>query len=141
MPDDTDTELLRALDEPAKPSHNWPAPIMNFLVGYDIGDPKRLRLVAKLMEDSARRVQKSLFVYTGTRRGLDGLIRGIVQHIDPVADRIQAWPIRTSSRSQRIDAGTGVPESGVAVVVSAARSLVIEAIDEADSPDHEPIVL
>jgi len=120
---------------------NWPDPIMNFLVAYDIGDPARLRQVAKLMEQSARRVQKSVFVFTGTRRQLDGLMRCLVQEIDPAVDRIQAWPVRTSSRSQRIDAGFALPEMGVAVIVSAEQCLVIEAIDDPQSSHHEPLVL
>lgn len=139
-PDDPFCDLP-AIGSPPPSTHSWPDPIMNFLVAYDIADPKRLRLVAKLMEASARRVQKSLFVYTGTRRGLDGLIRGVVQEIDPVADRVQAWPIRTSSRSQRVDGGSGHADTGVAVIISPDQTLVIEAIDEADSPDHEPIML
>jgi CRISPR-associated protein Cas2 len=114
---------------------------MNFLVAYDIGEPGRLRQVAKVMERSARRVQKSVFVFTGTRRQLDDLIKCLIQEIDPVSDRIQAWPVRTSSRWQRMDAGAGLPEMGVAVVVSAEQCLVIEAIDEPHSRDHDPLVL
>ena len=95
-------------DSPAK-THNWPDPIMNFLVAYDIADPKRLRLVAKLLEASARRVQKSVFVFTGSRRQLDDLLGCAVQYIEPTVDRIQAWPVRTSNRTQRADAGAALP--------------------------------
>jgi len=122
-------------------TNHWPDPVMNFLVAYDIGEPSRLRQVAKLLEQSARRVQKSLFVFTGTRLELDGLMSGLMREIDPISDRIQAWPVRTSSRSQRIDVGSGMPEMGVAVIVSPAQCLVIEAIDEPQSADHEPLVL
>lgn len=128
------------LAEKPQSTHNWPDPIMNFIVAYDIGEPRRLRLVAKLMEQSARRVQKSVFVFTGSRRQLDDLIRVVVQQIDPVADRIQAWPVRTSSRSQRIDAGAGLPETGVAVIISPHGLVVIEAIDDTRT-DHEPLVI
>jgi len=128
------------LPQPSK-SHKWPDPEMNFLVAYDIGEPARLRQVAKRLEQSARRVQKSVFVFTGTRRELDDLMRVLVQEIDTTSDRIQAWPVRTSSRSQRVDAGAGLPEMGVAVVVSAQQCLVIEAIDEPQSSHHEPLVL
>ena len=136
-----DDLLDNVLAEPEGSSHNWPDPIMNFLIAYDIADPKRLREVAKKAEFSARRVQKSLFVFTGTRRELDAVLRSVVAEIDPAADRVQAWPVRTSSRSNRVDAGIGLPDTGLAVIVSPDLCLIIEAIDEPDADDHEPLII
>ena len=34
---------------------------MNMIVAYDISNPKRLRRVAKIMQDYGKRVQKSIF--------------------------------------------------------------------------------
>jgi CRISPR-associated endonuclease Cas2 len=36
---------------------------MKFVVAYDICEPRRLRRVAKRLEQSAVRVQKSVFVF------------------------------------------------------------------------------
>lgn len=119
----------------------WPDPVMNFIIAYDIADPKRLRMVAKVLEMHARRVQKSVFVYTGSRTSLDSLVRTAMNEFDPSEDRIQAWPIRTSTRSCRMDAGAALPETGVALIATPSSWIVIEAIDEPGSADHEPLVL
>jgi CRISPR-associated protein Cas2 len=141
-PDPLEAWLREALDEsPLKRPHRWPDPVMNFIIAYDIADPKRLREVAKALEQHARRVQKSVFVFTGSRAMLDSVIRVLMQRIDTSEDRIQAWPIRTSTRSCRIDAGLALPETGVALIASPASWLVIEAIDDAGSDDHQPLVL
>lgn len=137
----TDDPFESVFAEPESSTHNWPDPIMNFLIAYDIADPKRLREVAKKAELSARRVQKSLFVFTGSRRELDAVLRSVVAEIDPAADRVQAWPIRTSSRSNRVDAGIALPDTGVAVIVSPELCIIIEAIDEPDSDNHEPLII
>jgi len=134
--------LREALDEsPLKRTHRWPDPVMNFIISYDIADPKRLRAVAKELEQHARRVQKSVFVFTGSRATLDSVTRVLMQRIDINEDRIQAWPVRTSTRSCRVDAGLALPETGVALIASPENWLVIEAIDDAGSDDHQPLVL
>ncbi len=119
----------------------WPDPVMNFLIAYDIADPKRLKAVANELERVGRRVQKSLFVYTGSRRDLDGVIGAVVQHIEPSIDRVQAWPIRTSTRACRVDGGAAMPDRGVALIVTASDWTIIEAIDDAGESDHEPFLL
>lgn len=117
----------------------WPEPSMNFLITYDIADPKRLSRVAKSLERNARRVQKSVFMFTGTRRQVEGIISDLVQVIEPTEDRVQAWPIRTSTRALRIDAGNALPDTGVALIFGDEQWTVIEAMDDAE--DHEPLII
>jgi CRISPR-associated protein Cas2 len=112
---------------------------MNFLIAYDIADPKRLREVAKHLESVGRRVQKSVFIYTGSRRDLEAIIGTAIQFIEPSLDRIQAWPIRTSTKACRIDAGNALPETGVALVMLGDEGKIIEALDNAH--DDEPFLL
>lgn len=118
----------------SRPSR-WPDPTMNFIVAYDIADPKRLKLVAKLLERDARRVQKSVFMFHGSRKQLDGIISGLVQYIDPFADRIQAWPVRTSTRAGRVDAGNAIPDTGVALIMASDEWTVVEAMDDSHSDE------
>jgi len=47
---------------------------MRFLIAYDIGDPKRLRRIARLMERHAVRVQKSVFLFDGEEAALISLL-------------------------------------------------------------------
>lgn len=119
---------------------SWPDPVMNFLIAYDIADSKRLRQVAKLLEQRGRRVQYSVFLFSGTRRELDGVLRGLMQEIEPSIDRIQAWPIRTSTRSCRVDVGAALSESGVALIVSQTDWMLIEAIDDVHDSDYQTLI-
>lgn len=114
---------------------------MNFLVAYDITDPKRLRAVAKVLERNGRRVQKSLFVFTGKRSDLDGVLALVVALIDPGQDRVQAWPIRVSNRVQRIDHGNCMPETCVAAVLGNHSWSMIEAIDDDGEGDDEALTI
>lgn len=110
---------------------------MNFLVAYDIADAKRLRDVAKTLERNARRVQKSVFVFTGTRRELEGVIRELVKLIEPAEDRIQAWPIRTSSKALRIDVGNALPDTAVTLIIASEECTLIEAVDDDANQLHD----
>ena len=112
---------------------------MNFIVAYDIADPKRLKNVAHTLEKCGRRVQKSVFIFTGSRKQLDAVIDSLISHIDISEDRIQAWPIRASTRACRIDVGVSLPDTGVALVICEDHWSVIEAMD--DNESHEPIIL
>lgn len=48
---------------------------MEFLIGYDVADPARLRRVARLLERRARRLQWSVFVFRGTVPEITARIR------------------------------------------------------------------
>jgi len=63
---------------------------MKFLIAYDIANPRRLRRVAKRLEQYAVRVQKSVFVFHGTRQDLDGVKSELLSLIDVAEDRVQA---------------------------------------------------
>lgn len=134
------SDELEALSPLKKASTRWPDPIMNFLIAYDISDDKRLQRIGKYFVACARRVQKSVFVFTGSRKQVEAVLHGAVALIDPAEDRIQCWPIRTSSKACRIDLGTATPDSGVALVVGSDSWTVVEAVDRPEEPDHEPIV-
>ena len=117
----------------------WPDLTMNFIIAYDVADPKRLKLAAKSWERAARRVQKSVFMFSGSRRELNGIINNLVTLIEPSEDRVQAWPIRTSTRACRTDAGYTVPDTGIASVIADDHWTIVEAID--DDHHHEPLIL
>jgi len=60
----------------------------NYLVGYDIADPKRLRRVAKIVEGFGVRVQYSFFhccISSGQKKRLKALISKVIhEHEDQV---------------------------------------------------------
>jgi len=45
---------------------------VKYVIAYDICEPRRLRRVAKCLERSAVRVQKSVFICDGSRQELEG---------------------------------------------------------------------
>ena len=66
---------------------------MEMIVAYDIADPKRLRRVAKVMEDYGARVQKSIFevsVKASVFREMKGRIE---QTIAPAEDGVKYFPL------------------------------------------------
>ncbi len=66
------------------------------LVAYDIRAPKRLRSVARLLEDHGERLQRSLFVTELTPRRQALLERALKDRIDPSEDDVRLYPVSRS---------------------------------------------
>ena len=66
---------------------------MNMIVIYDISDPKRLRRIAKIMEDYGTRVQKSIFELEIDNRTFQEMKARIEAVIEPSADGVKYFPI------------------------------------------------
>jgi len=66
----------------------------DFLIGYDISSPKRLRKLAKLLDSEAIRIQFSLFLYPKQdKKSLKILIDKIVKIIDQSEDDVRVYRI------------------------------------------------
>lgn len=89
---------------------------MKYVIAYDICEPRRLKRVAKRLEQSAVRVQKSVFIFEGTRRELEGVAGDLMGLIDVAEDRVQAWPLHDAPGIHGWDAGTALPGHVAAVV-------------------------
>lgn len=63
------------------------------LVSYDIADPRRLRRVARTLEEVGDRIQKSVFECGLTPAGLQALRLRLRRIIDPVEDHILIQPV------------------------------------------------
>jgi len=90
---------------------------VKYVIAYDICEPRRLKRVAKRLEQSAVRVQKSVFVLVGTRKDLDAVTGDLMTMIDVTEDRIQAWPVHDSAEIHGWDGGTALPGHVAAVVL------------------------
>ena len=132
-------EITKLLPYTPHRTSRWPDPTMNFIIAYDIADPKRLKQVATSLERTSRRVQKSLFIFNGSRKELNSIITDLVALIDITEDRVQAWPIRTSTKACRVDAGCIVPDTGLALVIADDHWMMIESVDDLTS--HEPLII
>ncbi len=66
----------------------------NFLVCYDIADPKRLAKIAKLLENNGIRIQKSIFFCPSfSKKNLKELSFKIEEIIDNDADDVRIYQI------------------------------------------------
>lgn len=66
---------------------------MNWVLGYDIRDKKRLRKVARLLERYGIRTQYSVFLYSGTVQQLEILLDELAKLMNLSEDVVQAWPL------------------------------------------------
>ena len=80
-----------------------------YLVAYDICDPRRLRRVAKLMERFGARMQKSVFECVMPAASLDELLDEAAKLIDPAEDGIRVYPLPAGVRERARLLGLGPP--------------------------------
>ncbi len=67
----------------------------DFIISYDIADPKRLGKIGRLMEKHAIRVQYSVYLYNdATREEVLGLVARVERIYDPEKDDIRVYKIR-----------------------------------------------
>lgn len=99
---------------------------MKFVIAYDIANPRRLRRVAKRLEECAVRVQKSVFIYHGTRRDLDAVKGDLMTLIDIAEDRVQSWPAHEPPGIVAWNAGLAMPGKVMCVVLCPDRLLFVE---------------
>lgn len=63
----------------------------NWLITYDIADPRRLKRVHGYLKRYAVPVQLSAFVLQGSQRQLTEVLRGLTERIEPAADDVRAY--------------------------------------------------
>ena len=63
----------------------------NWLIAYDIADPRRLGRVHRLLKRYAIPVQYSIFVFQGNQFMLQRIMKGIAGLIAPEADDVRAY--------------------------------------------------
>jgi CRISPR-associated protein Cas2 len=70
----------------------------NFLICYDIADPKRLAKIAKNLEKVSIRIQKSIFYYVeATARDIEQTVMMIEQIINNDEDDVRVYKIDKNS--------------------------------------------
>lgn len=78
---------------------------MEYLVAYDIANPKRLRRICRILEGFGTRVQFSVFLCPiGTATMLQ-LWDILLYNIKPAEDRISAYPLDSRAAGNAMHAG------------------------------------
>ncbi len=80
---------------------------MNYLICYDITDPRRLKRTAKILESYGIRVQYSFFELSISSEKLEILISAIKQEIDLEQDKLYLYPICDGCKKRIQIEGTG----------------------------------
>lgn len=78
-----------------------------WVLSYDVGNPKRLRRLAKIAEGLGDRVQKSLFVLGLTAEEHHALCATIERLHHPTEDRIMLRPICPACKAATTTMGQG----------------------------------
>ncbi len=91
---------------------------MEYLVVYDICNPKRLRRVEKMMRGFGYRVQKSVFECDLNKSTVGAMREQAGRIIDPDKDSIRLYPLLARSREKQLILGQGevMPLQGCLVV-------------------------
>ncbi len=80
---------------------------MRYLICYDICHPKRLKKVAKCLEQMGIRVQYSFFNAELDDEMLEKLIKLLMNIMEPTEDKLYVYPICSGCRKKVIIDGTG----------------------------------
>lgn len=107
---------------------------MAFLIAYDIGHPRRLRRVARVLERRAVRCQYSVFLFRGTDADLRALLDELGALIRPAEDVVQAWPVPSGVPPEEYSRGAVRPVNPAAVVVAGGRPQFVLPRPEPPSP-------
>ncbi len=82
----------------------------NFLIMYDINDPKRLRKVAKYLEGYAYRVQLSVYESRMDSQTYRKMKRGLKKLVDDFHDNVLIFPLCDTDWQKRERYGKGDKE-------------------------------
>lgn len=83
----------------------------NYLIGYDIADPKRLCRIHRIMKNHAIPVQYSIFLIEGTEKDVQNCLDEILPLMNPKEDDIRCYPLPQRGHQFRI--GSPVLPEGI----------------------------
>lgn len=82
----------------------------NYLVCYDIADPKRLGRVFRLLKGVGIHLQYSVFYCSLTWPQLNDLKERLKQHINPGEDDIRVYPLPAGEKITALGQGYRIPD-------------------------------
>lgn len=104
---------------------------MYYVIAYDICEPRRLRRVAKLLEQHALRRQKSVFLFSGSPSDVLRLLEKVRPELNETEDTIQAWRLNRDESTEGVAIGQVTPAAPAILIA------LPEGLDFIDSR-HDP---
>lgn len=78
----------------------------NWLIGYDITDPRRLQRIYRAMLKHATPLEYSIFLLSGTENAQKKCMREIASMIDPASDDLRCYPLPERGLQHRLGKAT-----------------------------------
>lgn len=103
----------------------------NWLIAYDIANPRRLVRVHRYLKRHAIPVQYSVFVLRGTQRKLDSVLCGIAERIASAVDDVRAYHLPNQCEVTML--GRQSMPQGV-MLGSLSLDRLLRALTESDAP-------
>ncbi|PJG82410.1 CRISPR-associated endonuclease Cas2 [Caviibacterium pharyngocola] len=75
---------------------------MQYLIGYDISDAKRLQKVHKQMLKYATPIQYSIFLFEGKLKELQGCLNDVLTLIHKKQDDLRVYPLPSNAKQWQI---------------------------------------
>jgi CRISPR-associated protein Cas2 len=118
----------------------------NWLVAYDIADPRRLTKVHRYLKSHAIPVQYSVFVFQGNQTALERVLSGIAERIASDADDVRAYHLPQRCQvamlgRQHLPEGVTLGAHGLDRLLRELTTNddgpILQALIEADEPSQE----
>lgn len=84
---------------------------MRCLIAYDISDPRRLQRVHRHLQQYARPMQRSVFLFEGKQTDFDRCLAGLEERINRRQDDVRIYAIATPAKL--ITAGRPLEPEGI----------------------------
>ena len=120
-------------------AEKWGQTMREYIICYDITDPKRLGRIHRTLKKKALPVQYSVFLFNGTPEQLALCLARLEALMDPDTDDIRAYPL--PQRGLRLALGPGALPGGIVwaqpTAEGAAPAPGVNTIDPADDDDED----
>lgn len=83
-----------------------------FLICYDITDPRRLNRIASCLTKSSLRIQKSIFIFKGSFKLFNEVLRQVLTKLDASKDDLRVYEI---THRNSVHLGLSVLEEGILI--------------------------
>lgn len=84
---------------------------MNYLIGYDISEPKRLQKIYKRLTKYATPIQYSVFLFEGTSSELKNCLDELLKCLNKSEDDLRVYPIHANTKQWQL--GKSVLPEGI----------------------------